>query len=595
MYKKKFNLTTVFKVVVKDVYFIIILMLIVIFLMALSPYVSVKITESLGDTIALIINGSNEFKTAAYILLLQFLFYIFDLMLNSLNKITSLKLSQRVKLLLKTLLVEKIHKLPFVNFEAPEFQNRISRASLASDNKVISIVLSIFKILESVLSIVFLSKVILTFNSMLFIVLVIAIFPSLFLSIKNARDRYKFQFRQSEIIREESYAQSILLSKETLREVKIFQHGSFLLNKWRMLYLKINGEALRDEMKNEVAQVSSNSLNNLAGGISLGLLIWICQNSNLTLGMYLAFSQSILMIQNKFYTSITNVGGIWNNMLFIHDYIFFMNLEEEVSGTSPFTLKDKIVVNDLTFKYPNQSEEVLRGISLEIKAGSRVAIVGGNGAGKSSFVKCLIGINRANTGSIYVDDVSLDEFDLDELRGNISAVFQDFVKYQFTVRENIGVGDITKINDLSSIHIAAHNGGVLQDISRFSEEFETRLGSLTKNSRELSGGQWQKIAISRALLKKTQLFIFDEPTAALDPLSESEIIEKFLELTMGHTSLIITHRLASCTKVDHIFVLKDGELIEQGNHLELMKSNGEYAKMFLSQSQYFTEHSNKPA
>ncbi|MNI47443.1 putative ABC transporter ATP-binding protein [compost metagenome] len=244
----------------------------------------------------------------------------------------------------------------------------------------------------------------------------------------------------------------------------------------------------------------------------------------------------------------------------------------------------EIAVRNLSFSYPSRPEPVLKNISFTIKPGQIVAIVGENGAGKSTLVNCLVGLYREFSGDVLFDEVPIKDIPETDLRWIISAVFQDFVRFELSVKENIGFGDLSRLEDPDMLEAAASRSGFLEVIDQLPEGFETLLGPAFEGGQELSVGQWQKLALARSFVKPSQIIVLDEPTASMDPMAEAELFKRFAELASGKITFLISHRLASCRLADQILVLKDGELIEQGTHDSLMKRQGEYCRMYTTQA-----------
>nr|WP_225445708.1 ABC transporter ATP-binding protein [Paenibacillus arenosi] len=250
-------------------------------------------------------------------------------------------------------------------------------------------------------------------------------------------------------------------------------------------------------------------------------------------------------------------------------------------------LQKGIQAQEITFQYPNSTQSILKDISLQIKPGQRVAIVGHNGAGKSTLVKCLIGLYTPQEGTVMYDGVPIIELDPTTYRQRITAVFQDYMQYQLSVRENIGFGQLNHIDNEEELIEAARKSGLGGWVLEQSQGVDTPLGVMFEGGQELSQGQWQKIALSRAFFRDAEIVVLDEPTASMDPMAEAELFRLFSSLTANKISLMVSHRLGSCKHADLILVLDQGRVIEQGNHRELMQMGGLYATMFHAQAELY--------
>ena len=253
---------------------------------------------------------------------------------------------------------------------------------------------------------------------------------------------------------------------------------------------------------------------------------------------------------------------------------------------APCPFQKGIEFKNVSFSYPNTDRKILDGVSLNIHPGETVAIVGKNGAGKTTLVKLITRMYDPTDGDIHLDNVPIHYYDLDDLRSQMSVVNQDFLKYQLSVQENIGLGNVDRLSELEHIKVAAEKAGA-DFIDQLPNGYETILSRQFEGGTELSGGQWQKIAIARALTRDAQLLILDEPTAALDVRSEHDIYARFQELTKEKTTLLISHRMSTVRMAERILVLDDGKLIEEGAHEELMKDNGLYARLYTLQAEHY--------
>jgi ABC-type multidrug transport system fused ATPase/permease subunit len=285
-----------------------------------------------------------------------------------------------------------------------------------------------------------------------------------------------------------------------------------------------------------------------------------------------------------------SLGTLHEEVLYLGDLFEFLeqiapeerpSLERELAIPANSALRFEKV----SFRYPGSEQDVLKDVSLELKAGERMALVGGNGAGKTTLVKLMMGLYRPTAGTIYLGGKALDEWPKEAVRLQFAAVFQDFVRYQFSVRENIAFGALGRATD-AEVERAAALAGVAEYAEKMPAKYDTLLGK-ELGGEDLSTGQWQKLATARALVRGAEIVVLDEPTAALDPKAEAEIYERFGEMTRGKSSVLISHRLGSARTCDRIVVLKEGQIIEVGSHDELMLSKGEYSHLFRLQAQWY--------
>nr|WP_246427788.1 ABC transporter ATP-binding protein [Paenibacillus phyllosphaerae] len=251
---------------------------------------------------------------------------------------------------------------------------------------------------------------------------------------------------------------------------------------------------------------------------------------------------------------------------------------------------EEIDLVNLSFSYPGANVDTLKNINLKIKKGEKIAILGGNGSGKSTLVNCLLGLYHPTKGSIYINGELLTSENLPSYRTAISAVFQDYYRYKLSIRQNVAVGDLSKENNEDLIELLLSGVGLFEEVKKMKKGINSLLGKEFTNGFELSGGQWQRLAIARGLINDSKLLIIDEPTSALDPLAEMEIMTRFFELNEDKTTVLITHRLGPVKYADRIIVLDSGVIVEEGNHEQLLMLNGLYSAMYLAQSQWYKEH-----
>jgi ATP-binding cassette subfamily B protein len=319
-------------------------------------------------------------------------------------------------------------------------------------------------------------------------------------------------------------------------------------------------------------------------------IVWLTIGGRITLGdmtLYLTlFRQSQMTFQGIF----SSMGRLYESGLFLNNLFEFLDLRPRMPVSPqarrvPRPMQQGIELRNVSFRYPGREEWVLRHINLQIVPGEKLALVGANGAGKTTLIKLLTRLYDPTEGQILLDGHDLSEYDLDDLRQCIGVIFQDFVRYHTTARENIGFGQIDALDDEPRILGASQRGGADAVIDLLPQGYDTMLGKWFSQGHELSGGQWQKIALGRAFMREGQVLVLDEPTAALDAQREYEIFQRFHELTAGKTALLISHRFSTVRMADRIAVIDGGRLTELGTHYELLELDGTYAHLFGLQAQ----------
>ncbi|MDZ8135983.1 MAG: ABC transporter ATP-binding protein [Nostoc sp. DedQUE04] len=493
-------------------------------------------------------------------------------------------MGQRVNVLI----LEKALTLDLRQFEDSEFYDKLTNARREASVRPLSLVNRTFGLVQNALSLITYGILLVNFSVWAVVVLILAAMPVFIAETKFAGEAFRlFSWRAAET-RQQHYLENLLAREDFVTEVKLYQLGEMLLGRYRSLFDQLYGEdrdlTLRRGLWGYLLSLVSTGafylayawivLETVLGKISLG-----------DMTMYLTvFRQG----QSTFSNALTSIGGMYEDNLYLSNLYDF--LEEEVpkswgKATIGLNSQDGIRFENVSFTYPGSSKPALRNISLHLKPREKLAIVGENGSGKTTLIKLLTRLYTPDSGRIFLDGLDLQEWDVDVLRRRIGVIFQNFVRYQFTVGENIGVGDVEHLENKIQWKTAAEKGMAQSFIEQLPQSFQTQLGRWFKGGQELSGGQWQKIALSRAFMRsQADILVLDEPTSAIDAQAEFEIFNHFRTITQNQMVLLISHRFSTVRMADKILVIENGEVIEQGTHEELLQLGGRYAKLFLLQA-----------
>lgn len=501
------------------------------------------------------------------------------------------KTEENLEISFQERVLTKVTSVPIIFFDSPDFYNKIERSSRNLGGKFLNPIKSTFNIFRDLITFITIFSYLFSIHWLLAILSIIVAVPIFLIQSKLGLEQYLQFFYQTPISREVQYIKYMLKDRNTAKEIRLFGVGDYFISKWKSKSVKILAQSLKLLRKGQYYSVAGEGITALFYLISAILMVYLIQNNSLTVGEFVAIGQAIQSTQTSINNIARGLGKFKEYNGYIKDYYDFIDykmLNELPAGTEkfPHPLLTGISFKNVTFSYLNNSVTVLKNINLHIKSGEKVAIVGENGSGKSTFVKCLSGLYPVTNGEIYFDDKKINSIDKNELFKNITVVFQDFIKYPYTVKENIRLGDINKNED--TIEFVGREANVNSFVDKFPNRYDTFLGKILEDGEDLSGGQWQKLALARALFKEGEIYILDEPTAALDPLSELEIFEKFEFITKSKTSFFISHRIASTKFADRILVFKEGEIIENGSHKELMELKGEYYKLYEAQSKWYS-------
>lgn len=483
---------------------------------------------------------------------------------------------------------EKGTRLSMICYENTETNNMLKRAKNCIEQERFSdLSLSVFNILAEFLKVNGTLLVLAGFHPVLVGISLLSVFPYLIVRLVRGKEFYELKRYQAAGERRRNYLYHLFGDKQAVKELRIFEIEDYIEQK---MY------AARDNMKQEVWNFKKRDMRSLLiceifckSGYLLSIFstILLLLHQVLDVGMMAAALAAFTSFQTATKYFLVSLGRIPECAAFVKDYYDFMDMEEAEKGTEKLCSDfDSIKVKQLSFSYPGRKTPAVSNLSFTIKRNEVVAIVGNNGSGKTTLVKLLTGLYQAQKGQIYYGRQNLRSLDPEEFYKQISFVSQDFIKYELTVRENIGIGDWKQMENTDKIYMLLHQVGLETFISQAS--VNQLLGN-EFGGRELSVGQWQKLAIARGMMKDSSVIFLDEPTAALDPLMETKVLKMFLKIAREKTAIIVSHRIGICKEVDKIIVMKEGKIAEIGNHEELLAEKGEYYRLYTMQQKWYEE------
>ena len=483
---------------------------------------------------------------------------------------------------------EKGTRLSMICYENTETNNMLKRAKNCIEQERFSdLSLSVFNILAEFLKVNGTLLVLAGFHPVLVGISLLSVFPYLIVRLVRGKEFYELKRYQAAGERRRNYLYHLFGDKQAVKELRIFKIEDYIEQK---MY------AARDNMKQEVWNFKKRDMRSLLiceifckSGYLLSIFstILLLLHQVLDVGMMAAALAAFTSFQTAAKYFLVSLGRIPECAAFVKDYYDFMDMEEAEKGTEKLCSDfDSIKVKQLSFSYPGRKTPAVSNLSFTIKRNEVVAIVGNNGSGKTTLVKLLTGLYQAQKGQIYYGRQNLRSLDPEEFYKQNSFVSQDFIKYELTVRENIGIGDWKQMENTDKIYMLLHQVGLETFISQAS--VNQLLGN-EFGGRELSVGQWQKLAIARGMMKDSSVIFLDEPTAALDPLMETKVLKMFLKIAREKTAIIVSHRIGICKEVDKIIVMKEGKIAEIGNHEELLAEKGEYYRLYTMQQKWYEE------
>ena len=483
---------------------------------------------------------------------------------------------------------EKGTRLSMICYENTETNNMLKRAKNCIEQERFSdLSLSVFNILAEFLKVNGTLLVLDGFHPVLVGISLLSVFPYLIVRLVRGKEFYELKRYQAAGERRRNYLYHLFGDKQAVKELRIFEIEDYIEQK---MY------AARDNMKQEVWNFKKRDMRSLLiceifckSGYLLSIFstILLLLHQVLDVGMMAAALAAFTSFQTAAKYFLVSLGRIPECTAFVKDCYDFMDMEEAERGTEKLCSDfDSIKVKQLSFSYPGRKTPAVSNLSFTIKRNEVVAIVGNNGSGKTTLVKLLTGLYQAQKGQIYYGRQNLRSLDPEEFYKQISFVSQDFIKYELTVRENIGIGDWKQMENTGKIYMLLHQVGLETFIS---QAFVNQLLGNEFGGRELSVGQWQKLAIARGMMKDSSVIFLDEPTAALDPLMETKVLKMFLKIAREKTAIIVSHRIGICKEVDKIIVMKEGKIAEIGNHEELLAEKGEYYRLYTMQQKWYEE------
>ena len=493
------------------------------------------------------------------------------------------QLGQRVNVLI----LEKALTLDLAHFEDSEFYDKMSQARSQASSRPLSLISRIFGLVQSALTLLTFSGLLLNFSIWAVFVLVLAAIPSFIAETRFSEHAFRlFRWRSPET-RQQHYLETLLTREDYAKEVQLYQLGDTLLQRYHDIFDRLYDEDRRLTMQKGLWGYL---LGLLSTGAFYAVYAWIVMEAiagKISLGEMTMYLVVFRQGQSTFASTLTSIGGMYEDNLYLANLYEFLEqpIPQSHGKIRQGISQEGIRFEHVSFCYPESQQPVLEDISLHLHHGEKLAIVGENGSGKTTLIKLLTRLYQPSSGKILLDGVDLNDWDIDILRKRIGVIFQNFVQYQFTVGENVGVGDIEHLNDDQEWEIASEKGMAKPFIDNMPQGFGTQLGKWFKGGQELSGGQWQKVALSRAFMRsQADILVLDEPTAAMDAEAEMNIFNHFRSLTKDQMVVLISHRFSTVRMADKIIVMANGRIIEQGSHEQLLEADGRYAHLFSLQA-----------
>ena len=556
---------------------------------ALLPVVILWIGKEIVDEILLQIELNNPDYTQLWTYVaVEFGLIILSELFGRAISLTDGLLGDEYNIATSVKIIKKTNQINISQLEDPDYYDKLERARTQTTGRV-GLLSNVLAQAQSIITITSLIVGLIYFEPLLIILLVLSIIPAFINEIKFSQQQYSLARSWTSERRELDYLRFIGANNKTAKEIKLFGLTDFVVNRFKNLsnsYYLLN-------RKLSIRRTSLGFLFNVLGTVAYyGAYVFIIfrvLTGVITLGELTFLSGSFNRLMKSLQDFFARFTRISESALYLKDYFDFIDMEVEDQSQETEPLPKSIEIGfefrDVRFAYPESNSEVLKGVNFTLKAGEKMAFVGQNGAGKTTLIKLMLRFYEPTSGEILLDGININQFNKAEYQEYFGVIFQDFFRYEFTLRENIAIGHIEEVENLEKIKTAAQLSLANEVVGDLEFGYEQQLGRRFSNGVELSGGQWQKVALARAYMKNAKVMILDEPTSALDAKAESEVFTRFIGLTESKTSIIISHRFSTVRQADKIVVLKEGKILEVGTHIELMQNKLLYSELFTLQAE----------
>lgn len=481
---------------------------------------------------------------------------------------------------------EKCTKLPFISMETPEILNKLNRAKDCVTRAVIpQLIMITISVFSSFISVLLVITLLASYSLWFLPISLLSVLPYLVARIIRGKEFYYLKWFQAPKRRSLDYFWSLFNNKQAVKEMRVNGSGDYLAEKWTYYRDAVLSQEWNFRRKDSLTLLVCDFLRTLGYLTSIFFAYRLVIHHEITIGLFGACIAAFAIVQEQTRSFLVEFGRFKEHLLFSKDYLDFLELDDDVEGRVQIKEDfNQITMDNVSFRYPNSTDYALKNVSLQLHKGEKLAIVGKNGSGKTTLAKLIMGMYSSSSGSIYYNGTDLKDINKTSYYSLISSIWQDFVTYKLTIRENIAISKTQKMDSDDAILNVVKMMGV-ENIVR-ENGLDTPIGS-EFGGIELSGGDNQRLGLARTMFRDSSMVVLDEPTSAMDPTFESEVLEKFLGISENKTSLVISHRLGLCRVVDRIIVMNNGEIVGIGTHKELLENNAEYIKLYTAQEQWY--------
>ncbi len=556
-----------------------------------SPAASAWVTKLVIDSVIAALPPKNgPVSEVVWLVLLQLIITVGSSLLGTLSNIIQQLLQELVANRVRLMVMEKANTLDLAFFENPEFYDKLRQAQEQSTYRPVQMVSQTFDLVRTFITFLSMIFLLVRLEWWIAVVALIVPIPAFIADSRYGWMGYQRMRRQSPERRQMSYFENVMTTDSFNKEVKLYNLGNFFVERFRKLATQVYVE-------NKVILVRRYLISFLWLSLSLGanaaIYLYVALQAvagRITLGDLTLYSQAAQQVSSSFQGLLSGISSTYENNLFVGTLFEFLEYQPAIlspektfpingdSGTESRGLS--LEFRNVSFTYPGKTVPALNNVSFKVDSGEAIALVGRNGAGKTTIVKLLNRLYDPDAGEILVGGRNVKDYDLTELRSQVGVIFQDYVTYFMSAQANIGIGQLSQVENTELVKQAATKSGANEVIEKLPKGYDTMLGRWFNEGTQLSGGEWQKIALARAFMRDARILVLDEPTSSLDAQAEYDVFAKFRELTAGKTAIFISHRFSTVRLADRIFVIEEGELKEEGSHQELLALEGRYAQLF---------------
>jgi ATP-binding cassette subfamily B protein len=529
--------------------------------------------------------GDDHVRPVVILAVAQLLLFLGSSLLQTLGNISQQLLQEQLAIHVQLLIMEHANSLDLADFENAAYYDQLQQAQRESANRPVAMVAGVFSLVRTAITFATMIALLIGLSPWIAAAALLSPIPAFISGSRYGWWGFQQMRRQSPTRRLMSYLTTLLTTDEFNKEIKLYTLGDHFIDRYRTIAGDYYQDTRRLLVRRYLSGFGWGALTIVASSGTFLYVALLAVRGTISLGALTVFTQAAQQVQSAFQGMLGGVQGIYEHGLYLSTLYDLLDRQPAIQApANPVPVRRPfqrgIEFRNVTYCYPDKETPAVDNVSFTIVPGETIALVGRNGAGKTTIVKLLGRLYDPESGQILIDGHDIRDYDPRELRREFGMMFQDYAAYQLSARENVGVGNVERVGDLAAIARAAERGGADDVIAGLPKGYETTLGKWFEGGHQLSGGEWQKVALSRAFMRDAQILILDEPTAALDAQAEHDLFSRIKSLAEGKIALFISHRFSTTRMADRILVLDQGRLIEQGTHQELMALGGQYSHLF---------------